>query len=89
MRLVLWCSDGRGDYLGRFSLMLVEANGLSVGVCLFGLVIWVDYFVLLGNDFLGKMMGARVVIEVVIEVVVLCCGDSQCCRDEYKRWCRQ
>ena len=71
VRLVLWCSNGRGDYLGRFSLMLVEANGLSVGVCLFGMVIWVDYFVLLGNDFLGKIMGARVVIEVVIEVVVL------------------
>ena len=71
VRLVLWCSDGRGDYLGRFSLILVEANGLSVGVCLFGMVIWVDCFVLLGSDFLGKMMGVRVVIEVVVEVVVL------------------
>ena len=42
-----------------------------MGVCLFGMVIWVDCFVLLGSDFLGKMMGARMVMEVVVEVVVL------------------
>ena len=31
----------------------------------------VDFFVFLGQDCLGKMMGTKVVIEVVVEVVVL------------------
>ena len=39
VRLVLWCSDGRGDYLGRFCQILVETNGLSVGGYLFVMVI--------------------------------------------------
>ena len=42
-------------------------NVLSVGSCLFELVIWADCFVLLESDFLGKMVGAEVVIEVVVK----------------------
>ena len=53
--------------------MLVEMNGLSVGACLFGMVIWVDCFVFLEHDFVGKMVGADVVMEVVVEVVM---GDA-------------
>ena len=30
-----------------------------------------DCFVLLGSDFLGKMMGVRLVIELVVEEIVL------------------
>ena len=51
--------------------MLVEINGLSVEGCLFGMVIWVDCFLLLERDFLGKMVGTDVVMEVVVEVVVV------------------
>ena len=40
-------------------IILVEATGLSVGVCLFGMVILVDCFVLLGSDFLGKDDGCE------------------------------
>ena len=29
VRLVLWCANGRGYFLCRFSLMSVEMNGLS------------------------------------------------------------
>ena len=54
-----------------FSLMLVEINGLSVEGCLLGMVIWVDCFLLLERDFLGKMVGTDVVMEVVVEVVVV------------------
>ena len=39
VRLVLWCMNGRGYFLCRFSLKSVEMNGLSVGVFLFGMVI--------------------------------------------------
>ena len=42
----------------------------SVGARLFGTVIWADFFVFLGRDCLGKMVGAEVVMEVVVEVVV-------------------
>ena len=51
--------------------MLVEINGLSVEGCLFGMVILVDCFLLLERDFLGKMVGTDVVMEVVVEVVVV------------------
>ena len=86
--------------------MSVEMNGINVGACLLGMVIWVDcfvpleregdggvdavmevvvevvveeavdvmredFFVFLKRRCLGKMMGARVVIEVVVEVVML------------------
>ena len=51
--------------------MSVEMNGLSVGACLFGIVIWADCFVLLEHDFLGKMVGADMVMEVVVEVAVV------------------
>ena len=40
---------------------------VSVGGCLFGIVIWVDFFVLFEHDFLGKM-------EVVVEVVMVEAG---------------
>ena len=35
------------------------------------MVIWVDCFLLLERDFLGKMVGTDVVMEVVVEVVVV------------------
>ena len=57
VRLVLWCANGRGYFLCCFNLMSVEVNGLSVGGCLFGMVIWVD-FLLLERKFL--------VVEVVV-----------------------
>ena len=45
---------------------MVEANGLSLAACLFKLVIWADGFVLLQCDFLGKIVGVGVVMEVVV-----------------------
>ena len=71
VRLVLWCVNGRGYFLCRFSLKLVEMNGLSVGGFLFGMVIWADCFVLLEWGFLGKVIGTDVLIDVVVEVVVV------------------
>ena len=70
VQLALWCSNGKGDFLWCFSLMSVEMNGLSVGACFFGTVIWVDCFVFLERDFVGMMVGTDVVMEVVVEVVV-------------------
>ena len=70
VRLVLWCSNGRGDFLCCFSLMSVETNGLTVGAC-FGMGIWADCFVILKRDFLGKVVGADVVMVLVVEVVVV------------------
>ena len=49
-------------------LATVEKNGLSVGGCLFRIVIWTDFFVILKRDFLGKMVVTDV---VVVEVVVV------------------
>ena len=46
--------------------MLVEAHFFSVGACLFGIVIWAGIFVILGRDFLRKMMRPEVVMEVVV-----------------------
>ena len=71
VRLVLWCANERGYFLCRFSLKLVEMNGLSRGGCLFGMVIWADCFVLLERGFLGKMVGVDVLMDVVVEVVVV------------------
>ena len=48
-------------FLCCFNLMTVEMNGLSVGGCLFGMVIWVD-FLLLEHEFL---MVEVVVVEVM------------------------
>ena len=53
VRLVLWCVNGRGYFLCRFSLKSVEMKGLSVGGFLFGMVIWVLCVVLLERGFLG------------------------------------
>ena len=71
VRLILWCANGRRHFLCCFSLMSVEMNELSVGECLFGMVIWADYFLLLEGDFWGKMVGTDVVMEMVVEVVVV------------------
>ena len=46
-------------------------NELSVGECLFRIVIWAGYFVLLERDFFGKMLAANMVMKVVVEVVVV------------------
>ena len=51
--------------------MSVEMNGMSVGGCLFGIVISVDCFVLLECNLLGKMVGTDMVMEVMVEVVVM------------------
>ena len=51
--------------------MSVEMNRLSVGACLFGIVSWADCLVLLKHDFLGEMVGANVVMEVVAKAVVV------------------
>ena len=53
MRPVLWCANRRRYFLCRFSLMSVGMNELSVGGCLFGMVIWADCFLLLESDFFG------------------------------------
>ena len=55
VRLVLWCVNGRGYFLCRFSLKSVKMNELSLGGFLFGMVIWADCFVLLEWGFLSKM----------------------------------
>ena len=55
-----------------FSLKSVEINGLSVVGFLFGMVMWVDCFVFLEWDFLDKMVGADVLLDVVVvEVIVV------------------
>ena len=71
MSLVLWCANERGYFLYCFSLMLVEMNGLNVSGCLVGMVIWADCFVLLGRNFLGQIVGADMLMEVVVVVVVV------------------
>ena len=47
VRLLLWCANGRGYFLCRFSLKLVEMSGLTLGGFLFGIAIWADCFALL------------------------------------------
>ena len=71
VRLVLWCVNGRGYFLCRFSLKSMEMKGLSVGGFLFGLVTWADCFVLLEHGFLGKMVGTDMLMDVVVEVVMV------------------
>ena len=41
-------------------------NGLSVGGCIFGMVIWADCFGLLERGFLGKIVGTDVLMDVLI-----------------------
>ena len=67
--------NGRGYFLGCFSLKLVEMRGLSVGGFLFGMVIWADCVVLLKRRFLGKMVGVDVLMDVVVEVVLVVAVD--------------
>ena len=64
MRLALWCANGRGYFLCCFNLMSVEMNGLSVGGCLFGMMIWAD-FPLLEREFLM----VKVVLVEAVDVV--------------------
>ena len=71
VKLVLWCVNEMGYFLCCFSLKSVEMNGLSVGGFLFGMVIWADCLILLEQGFLGKMVGADVLMDVVVEVVVV------------------
>ena len=71
VRLVLWCVNGREYFLGHFNQKLVEMNRLSVGGFLFGMVIWANCFLLLEHGFLGKMVGADVLMDVVVEVVMV------------------
>ena len=73
VRLVLWCVNGRRHFLRcLFSLKSVEMNGLNVGWFLFGMVNWVDCFILLEQGFLDKMVGANLFFDmVVVEVVVV------------------
>ena len=70
VKLVLCCVNERGYFLGCFNLKLVEMNGLSVGRFLFGMVILADYFILLERGFLGKMVGADALMDVVLRVAV-------------------
>ena len=49
----------------------LEMNRLSVGGFLLGMVIWANCFLLLEHGFLGKMVGADVLMDVVVEVVVV------------------
>ena len=70
VRLVLCCANGKEYFLCCFSLMSVEMNGLSVGGYHFGMVIWEDCFVLFERGFLGKMVGADVLMDMVEVVVV-------------------
>ena len=46
---------------------------MSVGGFLFGMVIWADCFVLLELGFLGRMVGAGVVVEFVVMGAVMWC----------------
>ena len=71
MRLILWCVNGRGYFLCRFSLKSVEMNGLSVSGFLFEMVIWEVCFVLLERGFLSKMVVMDMLMDVVVEVVVV------------------
>ena len=76
VRLVLWYVNGRECFLRCFSLKSVEMNGLSVGRCLFGMVIWPDCFILLEECFLDKMVGTDVLLDkVVVENVVVEAAD--------------
>ena len=71
VRLVLWCVNGREYFLGHLNRKLVEMNRLSVSGFLFGMVIWANCFLLLEHGFLGKMVGADVLMDVVVEVVMV------------------
>ena len=86
VRLFLCCVNERGYFLGCFNLKLVEMNGLSVGGFLFGMVILADYFILLERGFLGKMVGADVLMDVVV-VVETVDGAQVCFFDFFRGGC--
>ena len=50
--------------------MSVEPNVFNVGAWLFGMVMWADFLVFLGSDYLGKMVGRKLVIEMAVEMVL-------------------
>ena len=45
VRLALWHANRRGYFMCCFNLMSVEMNEMSMGGCLFGIVIWADFFI--------------------------------------------
>ena len=71
VKVVLWFGNRKGYFLYCFSLKSVEMNGLSVGGCLFRMMICADSFLFLQLDFLGKMVGINLVMKMTVEVVVL------------------
>ena len=75
VRMALWCVNGMGHILCRFSLKSVEMNGSSLGGFLFGMMIRADCFVLLERGFLGKMIGTDVLMDVVVEIAVVAAVD--------------
>ena len=56
-----------GDIFCCFNLKSVEMNRLSVGGFLFGMVICAGCFIGLEQGFLGKMVGANVLLSIVVE----------------------
>ena len=56
--------NGKRYFLCCFNLMLVEMNGLTVGRCLFGMVIWTDFLFLE-----HKCLVVEVVVVEVMDVV--------------------
>ena len=50
--------------------MPVEANVFNVGACIFGMMMGADFLVFLGRDCLGKMVGAKAVMELVVREAV-------------------
>lgn len=50
--------------------MLVGANMFTAGARLFGIMNCADFLVFLGRDCLGKMVGAKAVMELVVREAV-------------------
>ena len=85
----------------RLSLMLVEGKMSNVGGRLFGMVMWADFSRLLSildSCRLGKITGAKVEMEEVVEMVVVvvarvfdpflgCCWRSWLCSCSGSQWC--
>lgn len=72
VRLVWTCLNGRTYVLWCLSLTLAEANISNVSACFFRMVLQADFlslFLFLDNGCLGKMMSAKVWMEVVIDLI--------------------
>ena len=73
VRLVWDCLRGRMYFLWHLSLMSVEGKMPNVGGNLFGMMMRTDFLRLilfLHSGCLGKVMGAKAEMEVVVEMVV-------------------